>query len=104
MGDRKATKAEVQALVNGILEKPPRPKVVVKEGEVIRDADPQVPRADPNYPASEAGVVRVRRSDFVTIRMDLWEEQQREKREDRLRRRALDPARTGIWGPLDDDE
>jgi len=58
-----------------------RPKVVASESEVVRDAEPHVSRADPNYAQSEGGVVRVRRSDFVTINMELWEAQQREKRE-----------------------
>ena len=81
-----------------------RPKVVTRDSEVVRDADPHVSRADPNYGRSGSGVVRVRRTDFVTINMELWEEQQREKREDRLRRRVLDPYRLGHWGPVDEDE
>lgn len=77
--------------------KKPAVKVVVEEAEVVRDADVRVSRSDPNYPGSDEGVVRVRRNDFVTIRMDLWEEQQRMKREDRLRRREIDPFRMGHW-------
>jgi len=75
---------------------PPKPKVVTNEGEVIRDADVRPSPADPNH--REEGVVRVRRSDFVTINYDLYEEQQRLKREYRLRRRMIDPARLGHWG------
>ena len=81
--------------------KKPEVKVVVEETEVVRDAIVQVAPSDPNYPHSDEGVVRVRRSDFVTIRMDLWEEQQRQKREDRLRRREIDPFRMGHWDDPD---
>src|SRR6516165_2751891 len=99
--------AELVALLEralGLTPKPtPKPKAVVDEGEVVRDADVRVSPADPNYRGSEEGVVRVRRKDFVTINMELWEAQQREKREDRLRRKMLDPARLGHWGPTDDE-
>ena len=81
-----------------------RPKVVVSENDVVRDADPHVSRADPNYPGSDGGVVRVRRSDFVTINMEMWQAQMREKREQRRLRRALDPYRLGHWGSVDEDE
>jgi hypothetical protein len=82
----------------------PRPKVVTRDNDVVRDADSHVSRVDPNYASSEQGAVRVRRSDFVTIRMDLWEEQKRQRREERLRRRALDPCRLGLYGPIDDED
>src|SRR5262249_8421109 len=89
--------AELDALMEkalGLTPRPkPRPKVVTSEGEVVRDADVRPSPADPNHPNSEEGFVRVRRSEFVTINMDLYEAQQREKREDRMRRRALDPYR-----------
>ena len=75
----------------------PKPKVVTSEAEIVRDADVRVSSDDPNFAGSEEGVVRVRRSPFVTLRIDLWEEQQRQKREDRLRRREIDPARLGHW-------
>jgi hypothetical protein len=81
-----------------------RPKVVASETEVVRDADVRVSRADPNYPKSQEGMIRVRRNDFVTIRMDLWEEQQRQKRGEKLHRRQLDPYRLGHWGPIDEDD
>src|SRR6516165_7949986 len=81
-----------------------RPKVVTNESGVVRDADPHVSRADPNYPGSDGGVVRVRRSDFVTINMEVWEAQQQEKREQRRLRRAIDPYRLGHWGSVDEDE
>jgi len=45
--------------------------------------------------------VKVRRRDFVTINMELYEAQQAAKREDRLRRRLIDPARLGHWGTDD---
>jgi hypothetical protein len=83
--------------------KPQKPKAVVEEGEVVRDADPHVSVEDPNYPGSEEGLVKVRRPDWVTVRMDLWEEQQRWKMEQRRLRRMLDPCRLGLWGPTDDD-
>jgi hypothetical protein len=81
-----------------------RPKVIANEGEVVRDAEPHVSRADPNYNRSDDGVVRVRRNDFVKINMELWEAQQQDKREERLRRRSLDPFRLGHWGAVDEDE
>ena len=37
------------------------------------------------------------RSDQVTIRIDLWAEQQAEKEADRRKRRELDPFRLGHW-------
>jgi hypothetical protein len=103
---QKMTDEEIMAILTEIWGPPPKkkPKAVTNEGEVVRDADVRVSPSDPNYGKSDDGVVRVRRSDFVTVRMDLYEEQQREKRLDRLRRREMDPARTGIWGPIDDED
>src|SRR5262245_38617787 len=93
--------AELVALLEralGLTPKPkPKPKLVTTEDGVVRDADVRVSPADPNYRESSDGVVRVRRSDFVTINMELWEAQQQAKREDRLRRRMIDPARLGHW-------
>ena len=82
----------------------PKPKVVVNEEEVVRDADVRVGPADPNYRESDNGIVRVRRSDFVTVNIAVWEEQQAAKREERRLRRALDPCRLGLYGPIDDDD
>jgi hypothetical protein len=100
--------AELVALMEkalGLTPKPkPRAKVVVSDGEVVRDAIVRVGPADRNYHGSDEGVVRVRRSDFVTINVELWQAQQEDKREARRRRRELDPDRTGIWGPVDEDE
>jgi len=93
--------AELVALMEkalGLTPKPkPKPKVVTNEGEVVRDADVRPSPADPNFGNSEEGRVRVRRDDFVTINYELYEEQQRLKREDRKRRRMLDPYRLGHW-------
>jgi len=92
--------AELEELIGPT--KMEKPKIVANEEGVIRDADPHVSRIDKNYPFSDEGVVRVRRSDFVTVNMDLYEAQQEAKREDRRRRRILDPYRLGHWGPTDD--
>ena len=93
--------AELVALLEKALGLTPKPKLkakaVVSEGEVVRDADVRVSPADPNYPNSNEGTVRVRRSDFVTVNMDLYEAQQRQKAEDRRLRRSLDPFRLGHW-------
>jgi hypothetical protein len=75
----------------------PKPKVVVNEDGVVRDADVRVSPADPNYAESNEGTVRVRRNDFVTVNMELYEAQQAAKREDRRMRRAIDPFRLGHW-------
>jgi len=100
--------AELVALLEkalGLTPRPrPKPKVVVNEEEVVRDADVRVSPADPNYRESDEGVVRVRRSDFVRINVEVWEAQQLQKREDRRLRRALDPCRLGLYGPIDDDD
>ena len=93
--------AELVALMEkalGLTPKPkPKAKAVTNEGEVVRDADVRVSPADPNYHNSSEGVVQVRRNDFVKINMELYEAQMREKREDRLRRRVIDPFRLGHW-------
>jgi hypothetical protein len=97
--------AELVAMLERALGLTPRPKekakAVTDEGEVVRDADVRVSPADPNYHGSDEGVVRVRRSDFVTINMELYEAQQQLKREDRLRRRMIDPFRLGHWDDPD---
>jgi hypothetical protein len=93
--------AELVALLEkalGLTPRPkPKPKVVTTEDGVVRDADVRVSPSDPNYREGNGGVVRVRRDDFVKINMELYEEQQRLKREDRLRRRMIDPFRLGHW-------
>jgi len=108
MTARPESTAEIVAMLEKVLglePKPkPKPKVVTTEEGVVRDADVRVGPADPNYRRSEEGVVRVRRNDFVTINIPLWEQQQAEKREARRQRRLLDPYRLGHWGPTDDDD
>jgi hypothetical protein len=64
----------------------PKPKAVVVENKVVRDADVTVSKQDKNYPASGSGVVQVRRADWVTVNMAAYEEQQRWKAEERQRR------------------
>ena len=100
--------AELVALLEkalGLSPRPrPKPKVVVNEEEVVRDADVRVGPADPNYRESDEGVVKVRRNQFVRINMEVWEAQQRQRREDRRLRRALDPCRLGLYGPIDDED
>lgn len=86
-------KAEIRALLNPT--KPPKPKVVTSEGDVIRDAVVRVAPEDPNARGRDDRVVSVRRPDYVTINIAAWEEQQRWKAEDRRRRRELDPFRIG---------
>jgi hypothetical protein len=76
---QKMTEAEVKAILDKIWGPPrpkPKPKVVTSDAQVIRDAIVTVGPDDPNYKGSDEGVVKVRRSDFVTVRIDLWEEQQ----------------------------
>jgi len=36
-------------------------------------------------------------NDFVTLRLDLYEEQMRQKAADRRHRKMIDPARMGLW-------
>src|SRR5262249_24462511 len=93
--------AELVALMEKALGLTPKPKAVVNDGEIVRDANVRVSPADPNYRGSDEGVVSVRRNDFVRINMELWEAQQEAKREDRRMRRALDPYRLGHWGTDD---
>jgi hypothetical protein len=103
-------RAELKAMLEEVMGPCPRttrPKVVASkiegQAEIVRDADVKVSKVDPNYPRSERGEVRVRRADFVTINMQAYEEQQRQRWEDRRQRRAIDPARMGHWGPVDED-
>jgi hypothetical protein len=82
----------------------PKPKAVVVEDQVVRDANVEVSKADPNYPTGEDKVVHVRRADYVTINIPLWEEQQAEKRRYKRYLKELDPCRLGLYGPIDDEE
>ena len=81
----------------------PKPKAVVVEDQVIRDADVEVSKADRNYPEG-GGVVRVRRPDYVTINFVEYERQQAEKAAYKRYLKDLDPCRLGLYGPIDDDE
>jgi hypothetical protein len=96
---QKMTEAEVKAILDRIWGPPrrPKPKVVTSDAAVVRDAVVTVGPNDPNYSGSDEGVVRVRRADFVTINIGLWEEQQRQKAEEKLLRRQIDPFRLGHW-------
>jgi hypothetical protein len=82
----------------------PKPKAVVVEDQVVRDADVEVSKADKNYPTSEDKVVRVRRPDYVTINFAAYEEQQEDKRRYKRYLKELDPCGLGIYGPIDDEE
>jgi hypothetical protein len=104
---QKMTDAQLRAILTEIWgppRKPNKPKVVTNEGVEVRDATVKVSPDDPNYRKDDGGVVKVKRNDFVTINMSVWEEQQRQRREDRRFRRMLDPARLGLYGPVDDDD
>jgi hypothetical protein len=75
------------------------PKVVTRDDATIRDADVAVSRADKNYPNSDdEGIVHVRRGDWVTIDIELWEDQQVEKRRYKRYLKELDPCDIGIYG------
>jgi hypothetical protein len=99
-------RAEIEATLDRILGPMPipKPKVVLRDDipEPVRDADVHVSRADANT-KGVAKVVEVQRPDYVSINVAAWEQQQAWKREDRRRRRELDPYRLGLYGPLDDD-
>ena len=97
---QKMSAEEVRAILIEIWGPPrpkPKPKVVTSDGELIRDALVRVAPSDPNYAKSDEGTVRVRRNDWVTVRIDLWDEQQRQKAEERLHRKMVDPCRIGHW-------
>jgi hypothetical protein len=110
---RAELKAMIEKAIGGPLPRATRPKVVAskiedmegteEKSEIVRDADVKVSAVDPNHDG-DRGEVRVRRNDFVMVRMDLWEEQQRQKRAERRHRRQLDPCRLGHWGPVDDED
>jgi hypothetical protein len=104
----KMSDAQLRAILTEIWGPPwkrkPKPKVVTNEGVEVRNATVKVSPDDPNYRRDDGGVVKVRRNDYVTINMSAWEEQQRQKKEDRRHRRRLDPARLGLYGPVDEDD
>ena len=74
----------------------PRPKAVVREHAVVRDADVSVSRADPNA-GGVARVVSVRRDDWVTVNMAEYERQRAERERDGEHLRRLDPFGLGHW-------
>lgn len=81
-----------------------RPKAVIRDGEIVRDAIVRVGPDDPNYAGSDKGVVTVKRSDFVTVNMAAYEAQQQIKLEHRRQGRMIDPARLGHCGPTDEED
>jgi len=95
-------KAEIRALLNPT--PPPKPKVVTSGGDVIRDAVVRVAPEDPNAKGRDDRIVEVKRADFVTVNIPLWERQQAERARERQRWRELDPCRLGHWGSSDEDE
>jgi hypothetical protein len=111
-------KAEIDAKLDAIFNKPirPKPKVVTSDGDVVRDANVVVSPADPNAKHGADGVVSVRapepqwlRHDTVRINMQLaerqWEDRQRDEARDRQGRQQLrqsDPM--GVWGNSTGDE
>jgi hypothetical protein len=100
--ERAELKAELERMLGPKAR--PRPKVVVRDDlGTVRDADVHVSRADVNA-AGQDRVVEVRRPDWVTINMDVYERQLAERAEERRQRRALDPCGLGHWGPLDEDD
>ena len=119
-------KAEVEALLDEILgpepkPQPPKPKVVVSDAVVVRDADVVVSPIDPNAQrrGGDTGV-RVRRATPMPaepplppmrpgeVRIDLgaaqrqWEIERSMQAADRAQRRSLDPFGYGHWGPRDE--
>jgi hypothetical protein len=80
---------------------PRKPKLAAKAPLI---AEVRVSRADPNWPASREGLVRVERGEgLVTINWPAYERQREEEARDRARARALDPYRLGHWGPVGGD-
>jgi hypothetical protein len=101
-------KAQLEAELDAILGPPPlpKPKVVVSDGVVVRDADVQVSPADRrNSQHGRVEIVRVRRADCVTINMAEAERQwwliDQDQAEKRQRSRQLDPHKLGLWGPIE---
>lgn len=119
-------KAEVEALLDDILgpepkPQPPKPKVVVDAGAVVRDADVVVSPSDVNarLRGGHTGV-SVRRATPMPpepplppirpgeVRVDLgaaqrlWEIDRADRLTDRAHRRAVDPVGYGHWGPRDE--
>ena len=55
------TKAQIEAWIDNLIERrrPPKPKAIVEDGEVVREVETHVSVDDPNYPGSDDGVVKV---------------------------------------------
>jgi hypothetical protein len=119
-------RAEVEALLDGILgpepkPQPPKPKVVVSDAVVVRDADVVVSPTDVNAKrrGGDTGV-RVRRATPMRaepplppmgpgeVRIDMgaaqyqWEINRADRLTDRAYRRSLDPFDYGHWGRRDE--
>jgi hypothetical protein len=97
--------AEIKADLEEILGPTPlpKPKVVIEEDVLVRDADVHVSRADANSKGRDE-VVQVRRPDWVTIDLAAYGRQCAERAEERRRRRELDPCRLGLYGRTDEDD
>jgi len=120
-------KAEVEALLDDILgpeptpakPQPPKPKVVVDAGAVVRDADVVVsprdvnathrggdtgvsvrrgPPPEPALPPMRPGEVRV---DLAAAERQWWLTEH-DRKADRAHRRMIDPVGYGHWGPRDE--
>jgi hypothetical protein len=61
----KVTRAQIEARIDRLHgTSPPRAKTVTVGGAVVREAQPHVSIADPNYPNSDGGVVKVSMDDI----------------------------------------
>jgi hypothetical protein len=101
-------KAEIEAILDEILGPLPlpKPKVVVSDGVVVRDADVIVSPKDRNSRYGLVETVSVRRPDSVTINMSQaeaqWWDNVGTREAVRRRRREADPFGLGHWGPNDE--
>jgi hypothetical protein len=91
--------AELLALF-GPPPRPPKPKVVVSDGVVVRDADVVVSAKDPN--AGRGEVVAVRRPDWITINMAVAENQWSERLQRQAARPGKDVDPMGVWSRIDE--
>jgi hypothetical protein len=102
------SKADVDALLDRILGPMPipKPKVVVSEGQVIRDADVAVSPADRNSRYGTCDVVQVRVGDPGWLKPSAEEEQiiaqNRARATNAKLRQEADPFGWGHWGPTND--
>ena len=114
--------AELDALVGLKPPQPPKPKVVVEAGAVVRDADVVVSPSDVNAqrrggdtgvsvrratptPPEASPLPRLRPGE---VRIDMaeaerqWWLAERDREADRAHRRQIDPVGLGHWGRWDD--